>query len=158
MNSLRLALFALALLLQPALVSRAAIGGIDHVGLTVTHLDASVAFFTDTLGFTIRGGDENYPAVFLGNGEIIITLWRASEPAAAAPFNRKKNVGLHHLAFSVPSFEALDDLHRRLKGALGVTIEFAPELNQEGPAKHMMIREPSGNRIEFIHRPPEVDP
>lgn len=23
-----------------------------------------------------------------------------------------------------------------------------------GPARHMMIREPSGNRLEFIHRPP----
>lgn len=137
----------------PAGFAGSSVGGLDHVGLTVTDLDGSVAFFTDSLGFEVRGGDKEYPAVFLGNGEIIITLWRASDPKAARPFDRKKNVGLHHLAFSVPSFDALDDLHERLRNTPSVTIEFAPELNQGGPAMHMMIREPSGNRIEFIHRP-----
>jgi lactoylglutathione lyase len=34
-----------------------------------------------------------------------------------------------------------------------ITIEFAPEKIGKGPTQHMMIREPSGNRIEFIARP-----
>lgn len=52
------ALIALALLLQTAVISDAQVRGVDHVGLTVTDLDRSTAFFTDTLGFTVRGGDE----------------------------------------------------------------------------------------------------
>jgi len=80
-----------------------------------------------------------------------VTIRRASEPTTA--FNRKTNVGLHHLAFRVASFEALDELHARLLKAKNVRIEFAPELFYGGPARHMMIREPSGNRLEFIHRP-----
>lgn len=32
-------------------------------------------------------------------------------------------------------------------------IELAPELAYGDPTKHMMIREPSGNRIEFAHTP-----
>lgn len=62
-------------------------------------------------------------------------------------------MGLHHLALSVTSFEALEALHARLKDMPGVRIEFAPELAYGGPAKHMMVYEPSGNRVEFVHRP-----
>ncbi len=31
-------------------------------------------------------------------------------------------------------------------------VTVGPELSYGGPAKHMMIRKPSGNRLEFIHR------
>lgn len=32
-----------------------------------------------------------------------------------------------------------------------IKIEFAPENLGAGPTKHMMLYEPSGNRVEFIH-------
>lgn len=38
-------------------------------------------------------------------------------------------------------------------GMAGLVIEFSPELLSNESTEHMMIREPSGNRIEFIHRP-----
>lgn len=146
-----LLLFALA---NPGMAEApAAVGGIDHVGLTVTDLAASERFFVGELGFEKVGDDPEYPSVFLSNGEVLVTLWRATVPDLAVPFDRKRNVGLHHLAFSVDSFAALDALHARLEHATGVRIEFAPEPLAGGPARHMMIREPSGNRLEFIHRP-----
>ena len=149
------ACFALLLVLAAAPVpANDTVGGVDHVGLTVTDLEASAAFFTEGLGFRITGRDDDYPAVFLTNDEIIVTLWRVAKPGDAVPFDRKKNVGLHHLAFRVASFEALEALHEKVKQVQGVRIEFSPELFYGGPAKHMMIREPSGNRLEFIHRPP----
>lgn len=157
MRAITLVFASLVLLAPVASSAPAVVGGVDHVGLTVTDLDASVAFFTDALGFEIRGRDDDYPAVFLTNGEITVTLWRATDPEKATPFDRKNNVGLHHLAFRVASFEALDAVHERVRQVPGVRIEFAPELAYGGPAKHMMIREPSGNRLEFIHRPPEPD-
>jgi lactoylglutathione lyase len=149
-------LFILALLAcaPPAVASPPVpVGGVDHVGLTVTDLNASQAFFTDALGFTTLRRDEEYPAVFLTNGHIIVTLWRATDPATAIPFDRKQNVGLHHLAFAVDSFERLAAVYERVNQAPGVKIEFSPEPLSGGPARHMMMREPSGNRIEFIHRP-----
>lgn len=130
------------------------VGGVDHVGLTVTDLEKTTTFFIDTLGFELLRRDDEYPATFLGNGATVITLWRATDPKTAVPFNRKTNVGLHHLAFRVDSFEALDLMYERIRKADGVTIEFAPEPLQGGPTKHMMFREPSGNRLELIHRPP----
>lgn len=128
--------------------------GINHVGLTVRDLKASVAFFTDVLDWQAVGGFADYPSVFVTDGNLFVTLWQAEDPDKAVAFNRKRNVGLHHLAISVSRFEALDVLHARFLEADGVVIEFSPELNGPGPTKHMMIREPSGNRLEFTYSPP----
>lgn len=130
------------------------VGGINHFGLTVTDLDASEQFFTQVLGFESLGRDEEYPSVAVANDEILVTLWRAENPDTAVRFDRRKNVGLHHLAFNVGSFEELDALHVVLSNTPGVVIEFSPEPLSGGPTRHMMIREPSGNRLEFIHTPP----
>lgn len=127
--------------------------GFDHVGLTVTDLAASTRFFVETLGWTLRGQDTSYPATFVSDGSMTVTLWQAVDVANAVAFDRKNNVGLHHLAISVPSFVALEELHERFKKLPNVEVEFAPELAYGGPAKHMMIREPSGNRLEFRHMP-----
>lgn len=127
--------------------------GFNHVGLTVTDLAASSDFFIKTLGWNKAGEDKNYPAIFVSDGKMFLTLWRAKTPETAIKFNRKNNVGLHHLAISAASFEALDEIYQRVKNVKGVVVEFAPELAFGGPGKHMMIREPSGNRLEFIFRP-----
>lgn len=128
--------------------------GLNHLGLTVSKLDQSVAFFTDVLGWRLAGGDAGYPAKFVTDGKIFLTLWQADTDKKVVEFNRKRNIGLHHLALSVNSFDTLDELYQRFKKIPGVVIEFAPELNEGGPTKHMMIREPGGNRIEFAHNPP----
>lgn len=125
--------------------------GFDHVGLAVSDLEASAAFFVEVLDFEIRGRDKKYPAAFLNNGAMTLTLWQTADDAVK--FDRKNNVGLHHLAIKAASFEALDALYEQMKSMPSVTIEFAPELFYGGPAKHMMFREPSGNRIEVIYRP-----
>ena len=153
-------IFALAVLLTTTLITtnitaaekKSPIGGVDHVGLTVSKLEDSKRFFVETLGFEELGKDPSYPAYFLNNGAITVTLWQTKSGDKATPFNRKNNVGLHHLAFQVETYEKLEHLHQMLLQAPGVKVEFAPENLGRGPTKHMMIREPSGNRLEFIHR------
>lgn len=128
--------------------------GMNHVGLAVTDLDKSVAFFTDALDWRVVGGDPEYPAKFVTDGEIFLTLWQTTDPENAIAFDRKNNVGLHHLALTVKSLAALDVLYERFLEHDGVVIEFSPEPNGGGPTIHMMIREPSGNRLEFAYNPP----
>jgi len=127
--------------------------GFDHVGLTVSNLEASTQFFVETLGWKLRGQDKSYPASFVTDGNMLITLWRATDPEKAVAFDRKNNIGLHHLAISVSSSAALDSLYEQFKKLPNVRIEFAPELAYGGPARHMMIREPGGNRLEFRFSP-----
>ena len=124
--------------------------GAHHIGLTVPDLAKTRAFFLDTLGFTQVGEKPDYPAVFLTDGATMITLWQVANPAAAAPFDRKTVVGLHHLALKVGNADALDALHRTLAETDGVAIEFAPESLGGTPAKHMMCEIPGGIRVEFI--------
>lgn len=123
--------------------------GLNHVGLTVTDLEATTSFFVDTLNWKLVGGDPDYPSNFVTDGAVFVTLWRATTPETATGFNRKTNVGLHHLALTVADVETLDALYETLKTVPAVRIEFGPQLNGGGPTVHMMVYEPSGSRIEF---------
>jgi len=123
--------------------------GVNHLGLTVKDLEASANFFIETLGWRRVGGDPDYPAIFVSDGTLFLTLWQTTNPSAAIDFNRMTNVGLHHLALTVADVETLDELHEVFKADPRVRIEFGPQLSYGGPTVHMMVYEPSGNRVEF---------
>ena len=57
------------------------------------------------------------------------------------------------MALTVNSENTLNELHQRFLLLPNIVIEFPPELNGDGPTIHMIIREPSGNRIEFAYTP-----
>jgi len=124
--------------------------GVHHVGLTVPDLEATRGFFLEALQYQQVGEVADYPAVFLSDGATMITLWQAEDPGSAVPFDRKRVIGLHHLAISVDNEVALKDLHRRLLERDDVEIEFAPEPIGGGPTQHMMSLIPGGIRVEFI--------
>jgi catechol 2,3-dioxygenase-like lactoylglutathione lyase family enzyme len=121
--------------------------GTHHIGLTVSKLEESAQFFTSLLGWKeVRRNDE-YPAIYVSDGKTMVTLWAAKEQAFVG-FDRKKNIGLHHVAFQVGSENDLNTIHDRLLSH-GIEIEFAPEQLGQGPARHMMCYEPSSIRVEF---------
>ncbi|WP_224653733.1 VOC family protein [Pectobacterium versatile] len=121
--------------------------GAHHIGLTVSALEESARFFTELLGWQEVKRKEDYPAIFVSDGTVMLTLWQVqtSEPI---PFDRKNNVGLHHLAIKVDGKAALFATFEKLS-AHNIRVEFAPTLINDGPAMHMMCYEPSGIRIEF---------
>ncbi|MDN7184051.1 VOC family protein [Caballeronia sp. SEWSISQ10-4 2] len=127
--------------------------GIDHVGLTVRNLSVTRDFFIHALGWTQVGERPNYPAAFVSDGYVTLTLWEVEDPENCVEFDRKTNVGLHHLALRVGSKEALDATFSRVSGWPGVVVEFAPENMGEGPKRHTMVYEPGGIRLEFDFDP-----
>ena len=124
--------------------------GVHHIGLTVPDLAATRQFFVDVLGFEPVGELPDYPAVFLSDGTVMLTLWQAVDPANATPFDRKHAIGLHHFALRVERLDSLQSLHQTLLGRSDVEIEFAPEPLGNGPAHHMMVYIPGGIRMELI--------
>jgi catechol 2,3-dioxygenase-like lactoylglutathione lyase family enzyme len=56
------------------MTTQAATQGAHHIGLTVPDLGRTKAFFIDTLGYTQVGERPAYPAVFVSDGSIMITL------------------------------------------------------------------------------------
>lgn len=124
--------------------------GVHHLGLTVPRLAETRSFFLDTLGYRQVGEVPDYPAVFLSDGQVMVTLWQAEDPERARPFDRKRGIGLHHLALAVENEASLKQLHERLARTDGVEVEFAPEPLGGGPTQHMMCAIPGGIRVEFI--------
>ncbi|MFC4527819.1 VOC family protein [Dyella halodurans] len=127
--------------------------GIDHVGLTVADLELSRRFFVDCLGWTVVGENPAYPAVFVSDGTSRLTLWQVDASEGYTAFDRRRNIGLHHVALKAPSEEALGELFARVSAWPGVVAEFAPEPVGKGPRVHCMVREPGGVRVEFVYTP-----
>jgi catechol 2,3-dioxygenase-like lactoylglutathione lyase family enzyme len=124
--------------------------GVHHIGLTVHNVKLISDFFISVLGFKQVGEKPNYPATFISDGNIVLTLWQANLPEQSKAFDRKNNIGLHHLALRMKNNSALKMLHQKLLETDNVKIEFPPESLGEGPTQHMMCHIPGGIRIEFI--------
>lgn len=130
--------------------------GISHVGLAVANLDASFQFF-EALGYKKVGGVDSYPSYFIHDGTALLTLWQTDKDPT--PFDRRKNVGLHHLALKVSSLEALQQAFDAVSKIEGVRITgegaFAPQKLEGTPLTHAIVFEPSGNRIELTYHQEE---
>ncbi|MEL7085406.1 MAG: VOC family protein [Cyanobacteria bacterium P01_A01_bin.3] len=124
--------------------------GAHHIGLTVPDVASTQDFFVDVLGFKQVGEKPDYPAVFVSDGTVMLTLWQAQDPQTATPFDRKTNIGLHHFALRVASLDALHAVHQKLQTTDGVDIEFAPESLGTSNIHHMMFAIPGGIRMELI--------
>jgi catechol 2,3-dioxygenase-like lactoylglutathione lyase family enzyme len=124
--------------------------GAHHIGLTVPDLNAARSFFVEALGFAQVGEKPDYPAVFVSDGTIMLTLWQAEEPAIAVPFDRRRNIGLHHLALRAGDAADLGRLAEELAARDDVEIEFAPEGLGDTGISHMMCRVPGNIRLELI--------
>lgn len=119
-----------------------------HVGLNVTDLARSLAFYQGALGFEVlgEGKEEGRRFAFLGqDGELVLTLWQQAESGYAAAA-----AGLHHLALSADGIEEVRAYEERLRG-LGV--EFAYEgvvPHREGASSGgIFFHDPDGTRLEI---------
>lgn len=128
--------------------------GLHHLGLAVRDLNEAAEFFSDVLGFKEVGRNDAYPALFVSDGSLTLTLWRVTDPDQAVAFDRKANVGLHHLALAVPDLDALAVVYGRVRDHPGVTVEFPPGPMRPGsPTHHFICAMPGGVRVEFATRP-----
>jgi catechol 2,3-dioxygenase-like lactoylglutathione lyase family enzyme len=131
-------------------MSNAITRGIHHLGVTVPDIHETADFLKNHLHFTDCGGDPGYPAVFVTDGVVMLTIWQAGDPAQCRPFDRVNNIGLHHFALGVPDKNALNALHKTLSSMPDIDIEFSPESLGNTDIQHMMCSIPGGLRVEFI--------
>jgi methylmalonyl-CoA/ethylmalonyl-CoA epimerase len=84
---------------------------IDHIGIAVGDLDASVAFFRDALGLELDAPEEvpsqRVRAHFLQAGEAAIELVEpTADDSPIAKFVAKRGPGIHHVALRVDDIVA----------------------------------------------------
>jgi catechol 2,3-dioxygenase-like lactoylglutathione lyase family enzyme len=124
--------------------------GVHHIGLTVPDLDQARRFFCGVLGFDEVGGSPAYPSIFVSDGHILLTLWRAADPSTARAFDRRENIGLHHLSLAVADDAALEVAWEKVSAHPGVVVDAAPGPIRPGSAtRHFLVFIPGGIRIEF---------
>ena len=123
--------------------------GAHHVGLTVSDLRSARRFFEEVLGFALLAEDDSYPSAFVTDGVTLITLWQVEDPSHCRPFDRRRNVGLHHLALRVEP-QSLKELARAIAAHNGAELEFRPEPLDSTELSHMMCRIPGGPRLELV--------
>lgn len=131
-----------------------------HIGLNVTDLDRSLAFYRDVLGFALLAEGKESEAdkddkegrrryAFLGSsdgdGGPVLTLWQQ----ARVPYATDR-AGLHHLALEVDTIDQVRTYETALRGH-GVT--FAHEgvvAHREGSASGgIFFHDPDGTRVEI---------
>jgi catechol 2,3-dioxygenase-like lactoylglutathione lyase family enzyme len=124
--------------------------GVHHVGLAVPDLDAACRFFCEALDWTLISRNDQYPSAFVSDGTVTLTLWRVADPASAVAFDRRGNIGLHHLALAVADEAALQATFESVSRHPGVAIEFPPGPIRPGSdRKHFICAMPGGLRLEF---------
>jgi len=124
--------------------------GIHHLGLTVADVEEASSFFTDTLGYSRLGKNEEYPAIFVSDGTNMLTLWQTQNKESQRGFDHKNQIGLHHFCVKIKSSDAFTELHNKLLTDDKVTIEFGPEPFGDSDMQHIMCEILGGLRIEFI--------
>lgn len=114
---------------------------VNHVGIAVKSLEASLPFYRDALGMTFEGTEEvaeqKVRVAFLAVGESRIELLEPTAPdSPVARFLEKNGEGIHHLAYQVADLEAaLADLK-------GQGVRLIDEVPRRGA---------HGTRIAFLH-------
>lgn len=92
---------------------------LDHVGIAVSDLNASLRFFCDVLGLHLETSEEiqsqRVKAHFVSAGGATLELLEATSPESPiARFLERRGPGLHHVALRVDDVEAaLEHLRQR---------------------------------------------
>ena len=105
---------------------------IDTVFLPVTNLERSIAWYTETLGLTLRWQVQGYAAFHVAQTALTLVQADAAVPAKHEPFN-----------FYVDDIKGV---HAHLAG-LGVAVS---ELRDHGNLLEFTLTDPDGNRLGIV--------
>lgn len=117
---------------------------LNHAVLFVTDLDATLSFYTDTLGFTVAAREERMNAAFLRapGSDNHHDLGLFQTPVGKPP---RGSVGLYHLAWQVERIDDLAEVRDSLVAARALTGQ-----SHHGATISLYGADPSGNEFEVM--------
>lgn len=130
------------------------LGSMNHLSLTVSHLEQSERFYDTVLGFM------GYQKV--EKTEELVLWWSKTAGAIGiSPANPESpnkthdrySPGLHHFAFNAESRAQVNELHQVLVNN-NITILDPPAEYQYSPGYYaLFFADPDGIKLEFVHMP-----
>lgn len=138
-------------------------GKVTHIGVCVSDMERSIAFYRDVLGFAfayelrvqgepsdtlLRLRDVELHAVYLDRDGLRLELLHYASPRSPAqpPARTMNDLGFTHLSIQVPSIEqALEEL-----AAAGVEILRETLVDLDGTQVAVFVRDPDGLPIELV--------
>ena len=110
---------------------------IDHLGIAVSDLDKSIAYYENSLGLHCHGREEvesqKVRTAFFEIGEVHLELLEpTSNDSPIAKFLEKNGEGIHHIAFRT------DNIEEQLKQASDSGIRLIHEVPFEGAANKLV--------------------
>lgn len=119
-----------------------------HVGLNVSDLDRSVAFYKEVFDFEVFGSqtEAERKYAFLGtDGALLITLWEQSKGEFATDLP-----GLHHLSFEAPDIATVQQAETTLKRLGAQVFHDGIVPHGEGASSGgVFFADPDGIRLEI---------
>ena len=125
---------------------------IEHIALWVENLDELSAFYASAFGAQVgtryvnaAKGFQSCFLTFESGARVELMATTRLSPARHAPGTER--MGLTHLAISLGSESAVDELTKKLRSA-GVTVLDGPRRTGDGYYESVVL-DPEGNRIEI---------
>ncbi|OIO99675.1 MAG: methylmalonyl-CoA epimerase [Bacteroidetes bacterium CG2_30_33_31] len=117
------------------------INNIEHIGIAVENLEASIEYYEKVLGLECYSteviADQKVKTAFFKLGNTKIELLESTDSESSiAKFIEKKGAGLHHIAFAVT------DVDKSLEEAAAKGIKLIDEHSRKGA---------EGLKIGFLH-------
>lgn len=114
---------------------------IEHIGIAVKDLKASIQFYEEVLGLSCYAieevPDQKVKTAFFQIGDVKIELLESTSPdGPIGKFIEKKGEGIHHIAF------AMDEVNQALKDAANKGIQLIDQQGRKGA---------EGLNIGFLH-------
>ena len=117
---------------------------LEHVNLTVTDVDRSIAFYSELLGLRVRWQgplDDGLAGAHVGDDAFYLALFEASADGDVDhDYSRR---GINHFGFAV---DDLDEARARLV-RLGATIHIESDY---APGRRLYFLDPDGYEVELV--------
>lgn len=129
--------------------------GFEHIGMTVSDMDRTIAFYCDLLGLrlALRKRNADSELVFLDAGGGMLEIVAPAKGAGRFRDVPITEAGMRHLTLA---YDNVDAMVEQLAAA-GVEIAEAPRdaHNREMIKRVAFVRDPDGILVELIERAPE---
>ncbi|MTI82430.1 MAG: methylmalonyl-CoA epimerase [Firmicutes bacterium] len=114
---------------------------IDHIGIAVKDMDASLKFYEEVLGMKAEGTEvveeQKVKTAFIPTGESEVELLESTSPdGPIAKYIEKKGEGIQHIAYRV------DDIEKALEELKAKGVKLIDEKPRRGAG---------GAKIAFLH-------